>query len=352
MDFRRLLTNNEPNLRGKILRWCLRLGSVPYGIVVRLRNFAYDHRWLHSTRTNLPVVSVGNLTVGGTGKSPMVAWLARWFRDQGARVAILSRGYGELDSGQNDEALELELQLPDVPHLQHWDRVASAILAEQELDMELLILDDGFQHRRLERDLELVLLDATDTPAARWLLPGGLMREPMTSLARADVVVITRTDQVPKEKMTAIRKQVKRLSPRAIVLEARHHPTKLLIFPNQTRELGELKDKEILAFCAIGNPGSFFRSLENQGAKILDHRTWLDHHGFNADDIASLTQWPKQFPAAKAMVCTMKDWVKIQQEELGGVELCALQIEMQFDEAVLMLENKLTDLLHPRKPTN
>ncbi len=157
-----------------------------------IRNLAYDWGLLRSYRSPLPVISVGNLSVGGTGKSPCVAWIARWLRAHDIRVAILSRGYGQLDSGQNDEALELELQLPDVPHLQHWDRSASAVLAHEELEMQALLLDDGFQHRRMARDLDIVMIDATDPPSALHVLPGGLLREPLSALRRADVVLLSR----------------------------------------------------------------------------------------------------------------------------------------------------------------
>ncbi len=345
MDLRHLLTNDSPTIPEQILRWFLRLCSLPYALIIRLRNLSYDRGWRKSTKSNLPIISIGNLSAGGTGKSPLVAWLARWFRTRGVRVAILSRGYGQLDSGQNDEALELELQLPDVPHLQHWDRIASAKLAEEELDMQLLLLDDGFQHRRLQRDLELVLLDATDSVAARWLLPGGLMREPLSSLARADVVILSRVNQIPPVAQEKLRERVHGLSPQALILGATHQPANLLTFPDRVCDTGVLQGKRILAFCAIGNPNSFFRSLRELGAETIACRTWRDHHVFTAADIAELTEWTLQFPAAECIVCTMKDWVKIQQEKLGGLDLCALQIYLQFESETKLLEEKLASLL-------
>ena len=140
-------------------------------------------------RAAVPVVSVGNLTLGGTGKTPMVEWLARWYRRRGLRVAILSRGYGQ-EGGLNDEGQVLEENLPDVPHLQGPDRVALAGIAAYELETELIVLDDGFQHRRLARDLDLVLIDALDPFGLGNLFPRGLLREPIRSLRRASVVVL------------------------------------------------------------------------------------------------------------------------------------------------------------------
>ncbi len=179
-------------------RLALRAASLPYGLAVRLRNAAYRLGWLSSRRVGVPVVSVGNLTAGGTGKTPCVAYVARYYRRLDRCVAILSRGYGGA-GGRNDEALVLEEELPDVPHLQGADRVALAATAIEELESEVLVLDDGFQHRRLARDLDLVLVDATEPWGHGYLLPRGLLREPASALRRAGVVLLTRCDQVPAE---------------------------------------------------------------------------------------------------------------------------------------------------------
>ena len=312
---------------------------------MRVRNLAYDQAWLSTTRAELPVISVGNLSVGGTGKSPMVAWLANYLRRRGVRVAILSRGYGQLESGQNDEALELELALPDVPHLQHWDRIASAKLAAEELDMQLLLLDDGFQHRRLGRELEVVLIDASESAASRWLLPGGLLREPMSSLSRADVVVLTRVASAQQPSYDKLLAQVQRRAPQAAVVSANHRPTCLWSAERRAVELSELAQQSVLAFCAIGSPGSFYDSLAEMGAQVLDTRTWPDHHAFSGDDVAALTHWAAQFPTAQAMVCTMKDWVKIQSESLAGLPLLALRIEMEFCHGAALLTQRIDQLL-------
>src|SRR5262249_54817077 len=152
----------------------------------------------------VPVVSVGNLTVGGTGKTPCVEYVARFFRGLDLRVAILSRGYGATQ-GCNDEAMVLEENLPDVPHLQGPDRVELAKTAIEELEREALALDDGFQPRRRGRALALVLIDAP----ARWghgsLLPRGLLREPIRSLRRAHLAIVTRCDMVGPEELRGIR---------------------------------------------------------------------------------------------------------------------------------------------------
>ena len=155
-----LVSGRRRGLLADLQRLGLWIASCAYGLAVRLRNVAYAGGWVRSSRASVPVISVGNLTVGGTGKTPFVEYLAGVLSQRGYQVAVLSRGYGSSD-GPNDEALVLEENLPDVPHLQGPDRAALAAIAVEELESEVLVLDDGFQHRRLARDLDIVLLDAT-----------------------------------------------------------------------------------------------------------------------------------------------------------------------------------------------
>ncbi|QDV27658.1 tetraacyldisaccharide 4'-kinase [Aureliella helgolandensis] len=344
-DLRQLLTDKNPGIGVILLRWLLRVLSIPYMLFMRGRNWLYASGWKSVYHSSLPVISVGNLSVGGTGKSPVVAWIAKWMRARNVRVAILSRGYGALDSGQNDEALELELQLPDVPHLQHWDRVASAHLAEEELEMELLLLDDGFQHRRISRELDIVLIDATEDAAARWPLPGGILRESMYALRRAQVVMLTRTDQVPAASLRQLSQTVMRIAPQVVLLHAVHQPRELWIYPDQRCPVTDLTGRRVLAFCAIGNPASFFKSVSDLGADVLETRTWPDHHGFEAQDIDAIREWAAGNPQAELLVCTMKDWVKLQVEQIGDIRLAALSIELGITHGAEQLESCLEQVL-------
>ncbi len=346
-NFRELLTRRDPGIAVRFARALLWLVSWPYGAAMWMRNRAYDLGWCATHRSRLPVISVGNLSVGGTGKSPVVTWLARRLRQRQQRVAILSRGYGQLAAGQNDEASEMALLLPDVPHLQHWDRIASATLADEELDMQVLVLDDGFQHRRLARDLDLVLIDASDPPASRRLLPAGLLREPMTSLSRAHVIVLTRVDQARQDELAALRQTVNRSAPQALTVEASHRPTGLVGFPFHQQDLGQLRGKSVLAFCGIGNPQSFWAVVRELGANILEQRVWPDHHAYTAEDIQDLRGWCQRQPAAQIVLCTMKDWVKLQIADLGGCTLLAVQIELHIERGQDELEQKLDALKVP-----
>ena len=173
------------------------------------------------------MISVGNITLGGTGKTPMVEWVARWYRRRGIRVTLISRGYGHA-GGINDEGLVLEENLPDVPHLQDPDRVQLAAIAVLELETELIILDDGFQHRRLARDLDIVMLDALDPFGLGRLFPRGLLREPIGSLRRARAIVLSRADLLEPAAREAIRREVERYAPGVPFLESRHAPIDLI----------------------------------------------------------------------------------------------------------------------------
>ena len=341
---RDLITNPKASLPVVCLRQVFRLASLPYWFAISTRNLAYQLGWKRSFRSRLKVISVGNLSVGGTGKTPTVAWLAQWLRGCDLRVAILSRGYGQLDSGQNDEALELELQLPDVPHLQHWDRVASAQLADEELDMQVLLLDDGFQHRRLARDLDIVLIDASESRLALRLLPGGLLREPFSSLRRAQVVIFTRCDQATTGAINALSQRVLRHNPQIEIAHASHRPARLDVYPSDSVSLEELKGKRALAFCAIGSPGSFFATLTSLGITLVEQRTWPDHHAYSADDVQQLVAWTERTRDIEWVLCTRKDWVKLQMGKIGRVRLGALVVELEITEGEENLKQKLSEV--------
>ncbi|MGA2798702.1 MAG: tetraacyldisaccharide 4'-kinase, partial [Thermoguttaceae bacterium] len=189
--FRDIVSGRRRGPGAAILRGGLRLAEVPYALAMTWRNRRYDQGKVKIHRAGVPVVSVGNITLGGTGKTPMVQWIARWFRNHNVRVAIISRGYRAEEGGRNDEARELEQKLPDVPHLQNPDRAAAAKIAIEELETQLIVMDDGFQHRRLARDLDIVLLDALEPFGFEHVFPCGTLREPLTGLRRADVVILS-----------------------------------------------------------------------------------------------------------------------------------------------------------------
>ena len=305
----------------------LRLISLPYGWGIRVRNLAFDRGWKTSVKVRVPVVSVGNLTMGGTGKTPCVEFLAKRFRQRDLQVAILSRGYGT-DHGPNDEALVLEENCPDVPHLQGADRFGLATVAIEELESEALILDDGFQHRRLKRDLDIVLVDATCPWGHGYLFPRGLLREPKSSLRRANVVITTRCDSVTPDAIAKLRREIGDIAPGLPIVESDHRPAAWVNSSQEHRPVEDFRGKSVAGFCGLGNPEAFRRTLTDLGCTIAAWRTFPDHHAYQREDIEDLRTWAKSLPADTIVATTQKDLVKIRLDRLGDRELWALKIEL------------------------
>ena len=335
--FHALIRGERRGPLAALARAGLRGASWPYGLGVRFRNRQYDRgrRTIH--RVAVPVVSVGNLTLGGTGKTPCVEYVARFYRELGVPVAIVSRGYGS-DRGRNDEAMVLEENLPDVPHLQDPDRVAAALMAVEELESELLVLDDAFQHRRLHRDLDVVLIDATMPPARDYLFPRGTLREPAVGLRRAGAILLTRCDQVPPPEVDAIRGWLTERFPNTPVATSEHRPVELIREGDPGGE-GEprgvsprvvIHGKPVAGFCGIGNPPAFRRTLEALGANVVAFRAFPDHHPYSRADVDDLRTWANGLPANAVIATTQKDWVKLRTPDLAGRPLWAVRIGLGF----------------------
>jgi tetraacyldisaccharide 4'-kinase len=342
-EFRELVSGRRRGAAPTVMRGLLRAAEAPYRLAVRWRNVRYDRGRAVVHRAGVPVVSVGNLTLGGTGKTPLVKWLARWFTQRGRRVAIVSRGYGSKPGRPNDEALELAAALSgaaaglpssagpssNVPHIQNPDRVAAARSAIAEHGCDLILLDDGFQHRRLARDLDIVLLDALEPFGFDHVFPRGTLREPAVSLGRADVICLSRSDVISESQRSAIRSRVARLAPHAVWCELAHSPTALLNAAGESQPLDTLAGRRVLAFCGLGNPAAFRHTLASTGCQIAAWREFADHHVYTPADIADLAASAARVQA-DMLVCTHKDLVKIDHTNLAGRPLCAVMIEIAF----------------------
>lgn len=322
------LLAGKPGLVATLTRGGLALAALPYAGSMMLRNRLYDLGWFKSHAAKVPVVSVGNLTLGGTGKTPAVEYLARFYRDRDVQVGILSRGYGT-QAGRNDEALVLEENLPDVPHLQGRDRVALAQTAAEELESELLLLDDGFQHRRLRRDLDVVLLDATNPWGHGRVFPRGTLREPGSGLKRAGAVLLTRCDQVPSATVASLRQEVENRLPGKPLVETRHAPTQLINADGSELSLEMLHGQPVAALCALGNPAAFVATLRSQGANLVAERFFPDHHAYTKADVDDLAKWAATLPPACWIVTSQKDLVKLRISRLGRMPVWAVRIAIE-----------------------
>ncbi|MEX1097400.1 MAG: tetraacyldisaccharide 4'-kinase [Planctomycetales bacterium] len=315
--------------------------SALYGAGVRARNAFFDRGWKRSFSAGVPVVSVGNVTAGGTGKTPVVAYLAQWFVERGVRPVILSRGYRALDGSANDEKLVLDRLCPGVPHVQNPDRVAGARRAVTEHGAQVLILDDGFQHRRLRRDLDIVLIDALEPFGYGRLLPRGLLREPLAGLRRADWVVITRADRLTDDSRREILATItQHRPPGETLVEVAFPPVGLVNASGERADLAEIRGKNVAAFCGVGNPAGFRRTLQDLGANVVHWRTFPDHHHYTADELRTFAA-SVHASGAEVFVTTLKDLVKIDANESFESPLWAVNIGVEVLNGADVVEQRL-----------
>jgi len=351
VSFRELVSGRRQGMFASLLRAGLAMAEVPYALAVRARNGCYDRGWLAAHRVGVPVVSVGNLTLGGTGKTPMVEWIARWMTLRGRRAAIVSRGYGSAGGAANDETRELAQRLPEVPQVQNPDRVAAARQAVAALGCQAIVLDDAFQHRRIARDLDLVLLDALEPFGHERVFPRGTLREPIAGLGRAHAVALSRADLVEPHQRDAIRRRVGQYAPEALWAEVVHAPQGLLSAEGERAPLESLTGGPVAAFCGLGNPAGFRHTLRACGYTVSGFQEFPDHHHYTEGDVRGLVQWATEVQAA-ALVCTHKDLVKLQGRWPGPVPLWAALVGLEFRAGQAALEGRLAALLaeHPVSP--
>lgn len=288
----------------------------------------YRHGWLTQKRLGRPVISVGNVTVGGTGKTPMVTWLAERFLAEGKRVGILSRGY----RGEGGTSDEIELMKQRLGGRALFgvgkDRYSEGKRLEAE-GAEIFLLDDGFQHMQLARDVDIVMIDRLRPPSDDRVIPAGRLREPLDGVNRADLVVYTRTDRAER----TVR----------LIQALRNFP----IFPASTKLLGfrkygadqalhsasEMSGGTYFAFCGIGNPDGFFIDLKRWGLTIVGERSFRDHHRYTASEISQMEAAAKKL-GATGLVTTEKDFYNLRGIEAPRVPIyiCAITLEIR-DEA-------------------
>ncbi len=344
-SFRRLVDGRATGLVATLGRTGLSAIEIPYEALVRLRNYGYDNSILTAKKVSAPVISVGNLTLGGTGKTPLVAWLAHWFARHNKKPAIISRGYKAKSGQLSDEAAELKILLPTVLHVANKRRIIAAKDAVAK-GSDVLLLDDGFQHRQLRRDLNLVAIDATDPFGCNRLFPRGLLREPLKGLQRADALFLTRTDQVSIKTKNEIKEQCVRLteSHDKPWIETEHRPSNLRLIDGTTQPLETLQNKRILSLSAIGNPAAFNKTLATIGHEPVASLTFPDHHTYATDDIHRISEKAESVEA-EIIVTTLKDLVKLPPASVHNRPICALEIGIQIQSGLQDLEYLLEKLL-------
>ena len=328
--FRRLADGSMRGPGAATLRVALALLAVPYGLATATRNVLYDRGLLRQHTAPIPVISVGNLTLGGTGKTPLVAWVARRLLAEGHRPAVVSRGYAARPGEVSDEAAELAIVVPGVTHVADRDRVRGVTTASAQ-GADVAILDDGFQHRRLRRTLDIVAVDASDPFGCKHLFPRGLLRESPAGLARAHAVVLTRAGGLTADQRTAIRDAVTRARggrPPALWLETAHRPVATRTAGGLVEPLAAIAGRRTAAVCGIGNPAAFRDTLLACGLDLAGFRAYADHHAYAPTDCDAIAAWAKAL-GAELIVTTLKDLVKLRRDELGGIPLVALEVAIE-----------------------
>ena len=361
--YRNLVSGQTSGPLAALARLLLVLLSWPYSLAVRVRNGLYSLHLLRAQKVDAVVISAGNLTTGGTGKTPLVVWLCRLVRRQGLRCAVLTRGYRATNQKSkiknqkyNDEPALLAAECPDANVVVEPDRVAGAREAIREYNAQVLILDDGFQHRRLARNIDVITIDATLPFGYGRLLPAGLLREPVAGLRRADAVVITRCDQVSEARLAWIEEQIRRIRPQAIVATSIHAPVGAAVQGGGEIGIEELRGKRVFAFCGLGNPEAFFDTARRIGCILVGSRSLDDHCAYTSDCLDEVHRQAKE-RKADFLLTTQKDWTKIAElpPPEGGPPLACLGIELKFirgaELLTALIEHALNDTIrHGRGP--
>jgi tetraacyldisaccharide 4'-kinase len=326
-----------------------RLFSPGYSLVMVVRAFLYRKNiLLKPQRLPVPVISIGNLTLGGTGKTPMVRYVTRLLLDRGLRPAIVSRGYGGKATGKvnivsdgtairlspdmaGDEPYMLAEALPDVPVLTGSQRPRVALLAIREFGVNCIVMDDGFQHLALKRDLDLVLFSASALLGDRRVFPGGLLREPLSALGRSHGFVITGVDGGNRSKVKDFQQWLQGSFPGKPVFAGEYLPAGIWHSSEGTAySLAEARESQVFAFAGIANPESFRQTLLQQGFLLAGFKEFKDHHGYTAQDVVALVAAAVAH-GATALITTEKDFVKLR-PFFGEFPILALTIELRMEQ--------------------
>lgn len=323
----------------------LKILSEVYGFLVKIRNKMYDKGIIKEKKVeNVFIVCIGNITVGGTGKTPAVQYFARKYMRDGKKTAIVSRGYkgvrqndtmivsdGEkimasyAESGDEPFLHALNLKIPVIVSK---NRFNGCMLAKERFDTEVIIMDDGFQHRKLKRDWNIVLIDAINPFGNNHLVPDGILREPISELRRANEFIITKSDMVSSEKRKEIYQY---LTPyKKKISFAIHKPSYFYDFSGKKIEISEIKGKKIFAVSGIANPVSFFKNIEKYSPDIVGKKTYSDHHDFEEKDINDIK---REFKSGNYdyIIITEKDYVKMSKYNLNRCIIMKIEFFIQGD---------------------
>jgi tetraacyldisaccharide 4'-kinase len=363
--YRNLISGRSTGLPAALLRLFIGTAATGYSLVVRLRNFLYSKRWLKIHTAGVPVISIGNITVGGTGKTPLVIWICNAIyqiskiKNQKCGVAILTRGYKTAQNlklkTQNyvDEPAILAESCPQAKVIVNPNRAEAAAEAVDKFGAKVLIMDDGFQHRRLHRDLDIVTIDATCPFGYGKVLPAGLLREPVAYLRRADAAVLTRCDQIRESELSQIEKKLQLINPDMVIAKSIHNPICAKTMTGEKITIEQLKDKKIFAFCGIGNPDAFLNTIRNTDANLVGSKIYNDHHRYTDSDVDDIHGQANRL-GADLILTTQKDHTRYAiRNTQYEIPFAYLAVEIKFtsgeDKLKQLIEDALAGKIHSCK---
>ena len=317
-----LATDKSRGFLAGALKVFLFILSLIYGKIIRVLVWFYS---LKPHRLNCKVISVGNITLGGTGKTVLVEYIARFLKSRGIRAAILTRGYKRkltayslqptAVDNMGDEPYMLQSKLTDLPVIVDADRVHGAKKAIRDYAVDTVILDDGFQQWKIKKDLDIVAIDSTDPFGNQKILPRGVLREPLSSLKRAGIFILTKTNLNPN--VEDVEEFLQEINPQALIVESAHHPVSLRRLDNHAEILGLdiLKGKTVALFCGIGDPDSFEGIVAGLGANIGLSFKFSDHHDYSEKDLQNIIQEARK-KSIDTFVTTEKDAARINKSQI------------------------------------
>lgn len=343
-------TDKRRGFVASLLKSFLLLLSILYGLGLRVVLFLYKCRILKTYKLDCKVISVGNITLGGTGKTPLVQMLAKALAEGGRKVAVLSRGYG------GDEPYVLTQNLPGIPVLVGKDRVKTANEAIDKIGVDTLILDDGFQYWRLMRDFDIVAIDTVNPFGNQRLLPRGTLREPIFGLKRSYIYLLTKVD-MGRDNLAGIKERLRGINPDALILESVHSPTRLYdIHRAKEIDLNDIRGQKVCLISGIADPDSFEKTVENLGARAVLRFRFPDHYRFREEDIGRIINSCLR-SQVNTIITTEKDMVRMkgaiegyragkQEAPISSYELQILVLYIQLK--LIGNEKKLIDYLRFR----
>lgn len=315
--------------------------SCLYRIVLSCRSKCYNAGILKSTKLSVPVISVGNITLGGVGKTPFVELIAKYLKTKNKKVAILSRGYGAKKRKNNsstkiieynDEHLVLSENLEGVPNIINSNRALGGKIAIEKHNVDCLLLDDGFQHLKLKRSLDIVIINSLNPFGFENVIPRGFLREPLKNIERANLFIITHTNLCTPDEIDLIRNRLKSINNRVPIIESIHHPLQIEELGSETTEdVSWLSGKKIYSLSAIGCPESFSKSLIKLEAVIVKSRIFPDHHLYTNEELENVINEAKQL-GVDTIITTQKDKVKMvktlnKRDKTSKIPIKVLKIE-------------------------